>query len=676
VWLLVPWLLAGSLPPASAAEDEAAVEKRLADAVRYLASDELEGRGVGTKGIDLAADYIARQFAQLGLKTELFDGTPFQHLSPMTKAELGPENELALVGPPKGNGEKPESIELKLGQDFSPLAASGAGKFDLPLVFVGYGITAKEEGYDDYAGVDVGGKAVIVLRHEPQQADPNSVFNGTKDSAHAPLRRKLANAYEHGAAAVVFCTDKFEIRKKVDGRRQQWQQALDRLAAETANFKKVDNPTLQQIETRHKRIDELLGEVQRSGEILRAEYDPVLLFRPGGRGGPPRDFPVVHCRRAALDRAVKAALGTALAELEEQIDSEPKPHSRKLAGWRLSGRTDVQRKQVGIKNVVAVLEGEGPTAEETIVVGAHYDHLGTGGFGSTLSRIARSLLGMKPEETTIYNGADDNASGVAATIEIARTLAKRPEKLRRRVVFIAFTAEERGLVGSGYYVRNPLVPLHKTVAMVNLDMVGRLRDDKLTVFGSGTAASFDGLLDRINQRYDLKLKKSRSGFGGSDHLAFYSKKIPVMHIFTGMHGDIHRPSDDFETLNIPGMRRVAGFTAEVIVALANAEDRPEYVSVPPRRRRAGGSRPYLGTVPDFGAEGPGYALASVVEGGPAQRAGLAAGDVIIQFGDSKIGGLEDIDSALRKHKASDRVRVVVRRGEESLSFEVTLDPPR
>ncbi|MHC4179766.1 MAG: protease-associated domain-containing protein, partial [Planctomycetota bacterium] len=339
LWLAVPLLAAGSFAPAAAAEDEAAVEaaveKRLADAVRYLASDELEGRGVGTKGIDLAADYIARQFAQLGLKTELFDGTPFQHLTSVTKAELGPENELALVGPPKGNGEKPDSIELKLGEDFSPLAASGAGKFDLPLVFVGYGITAKEEGYDDYAGVDVGGKAVIVLRHEPQQADPNSVFNGTKDSAHVPLRRKLANAHEHGAAAVVFCTDQFEIRKKVDGRRRQWQQALDRLAAEAAQFKKVDNPTLQQTETQHKRIDELLGEVQRSGEMLRAEYDPVLLLRPGGRGGPPRDFPVVHCRRAALDRAVKAALGTGLAELEEKIDAEPKPHSRELAGWRL-----------------------------------------------------------------------------------------------------------------------------------------------------------------------------------------------------------------------------------------------------------------------------------------------------------------------------------------------------
>jgi hypothetical protein len=283
---------------------------------------------------------------------------------------------------------------------------------------------------------------------------------------------------------------------------------------------------------------------------------------------------------------------------------------------------------------------------------------------------------MKPEETTIYNGADDNASGVAAVIEIARTLAKRPEKLRRRVVFIAFTAEERGLLGSGYYVSNPLVPLEKTVAMVNLDMVGRLRDDKLTVFGSGTAASFDGMLDRINQRYDLKLDKNPRGFGGSDHLAFKSKKIPVMHIFTGTHGDLHRPSDDLETLNMPGMRRVTGFAGEVVVALASAENRPEYVSVPPRRRRAGGPRPYLGTVPDLAAEGPGYALASVVEGGPAQRAGLAAGDVIVQFGDSKIGSLEDITGALRKQKAGDRVRVVVRRGEESLSFEVTLDPPR
>jgi hypothetical protein len=674
--VVVPcWLAAVLCVPTRAAEDAALIEKRLADSARYLASDQLEGRGVGTKGIDLAADYIARQFTQFGLKTSLYDGTPFQQLSPLSVTELGPENELALVGPPESNGKRPEPIKLKPSEDFSPLAAGAAGKFDLPLVFAGYGITAEAEGYDDYAGLDVAGKAVIVLCHEPQQADPKSVFNGTKPSAYAPFDRKLSNACQHGAAAVIFCTDQFDIRKNVEGRRRQWQQALDRLADQIAQFKKVDHPTLRQVETQRVRIDELLSQVQSAGQKLHAACDPVLPFRAAGGGGPQRDIPVLHCRKAVLDRVLHAALATDLATLEEQIDRGPQPHSRELGGWRVAGRTDVRRKQAGMKNVVAVLEAEGPRAEETIVVGAHYDHLGRGGFGVTLGRIVRSLLAMEPEQSEIYNGADDNASGVATLLEIARTLAGRPEKLHRRVIFIAFTGEERGLLGSAYYVGHPLIPLENTVAMLNLDMVGRLRDDTLTVLGSGTATGFSELLDRINQRYDLKLNKSPSGFGASDHLAFSAKRVPAMHFFTGMHADVHRPTDDFEKLNVPGMRRVEQFVGDVVVALANAEDRPQYAAGATPRRRSGSSRPYLGTVPDFGAGGSGYALSSVVPGGPAQRAGLAGGDVIVQFGQSKIDSLEDIDAALRKHKAGDRVRVVVRRKEESLTFEVTLDPP-
>ncbi len=666
LWLALPWLVLGLCGTAPAAEEIEAVEKRLADSVRYLASDELEGRGIGTDGIDLAADYIARQFTQLGLKTELFDGTPMQEFFLITSAEMGANNELRLIGPPRTDGGGPETIELKLGQGFSPMAVSGSGEFGLPLVFAGYGITGKQEGYDDYAGLDVGGKAVIVLRHEPQQADPKSVFNGTQDSDHAPFSRKLSNAYEHGAAAVIFCTDRFEIRKNVQRYRQQWQRALDRLSDEGAKLKGAEDPTLEEIEVQRTQIDQLLRQVQSSSERLRAAYDPVMEFRATGGGDSPRDFPVVFCRRSELDRVVSAALGVDLAKLEEQIDKGPQPHSGELTGWRVAGRTDVRRKRAEVKNVVAVLEGEGPLAEETIVVGAHYDHLGRGKRGSQTS--------AKGE---IYNGADDNASGVAALIEIARTLANRPQRLRRRVVFIAFTGEERGLRGSAHYVSHPLVPLEKTVAMLNLDMVGRLRDDKLIVFGSGTAVGFAELIDRINRPYGLKLKMMPSGFGPSDHTSFYAKKIPVMHFFTDRHGDLHRPSDDFETLNIAGMRRVSEFAGEMAVALANAEDRPRYVAVArPPSRRAHGPRPYLGTVPDFGAEGVGYALGSVVEGGPAARAGLGAGDVIIEFGDSKIGSLEDIDSALRKHKSGDRVRVVVRRGKERLTFEVTLDPPR
>lgn len=673
---LVRWLVllltVALLPELARAEDEAAaIEKRIADSAKYLTSEELEGRGVGTKGLDLAADYIARQFAEIGLKTDLFDSSPMQKLTLATPTELGPDNKLTLIGPAGEDGKKPESIQLKPGEDFSPMAASGSGEFDLPLVFAGYGITGKKEGYDDYADVDVTGKMVVILRHEPQQGDPKSVFNGTKDSVHAPLRRKISNASEHGAAGVIFCTDQLAIDKQLASSRKQWQRTLDRLAAEHEKLKKVEKPTIEQIETQRQHIDELLGRVQSTSQRLREAYDPVMPFRGTSGDGPQRDFPVVHCRRKALDRMVTAVLATGLAKLEEQIDEGPTPHSRELTGWRAVGRTDLQRNQAEVKNVVAVLEGEGPLAEETVVIGAHYDHLGRRKRG-----LFSRLFGSSKKEE-LYPGADDNASGVAALIEVARALAGREQKLRRRVVFIAFTGEERGLRGSGHYVNHPLVPLEKTVAMLNMDVVGRLGDDKLTVTGTGTAKQFDELLDRVNQHHGLKLTKRPSGFGPSDHAAFYGKKIPAMHFFTGVHNDIHRPSDVFEKLNLSGIRRVSSLVRDVAAALADAEDRPEYVATKraPRTPR-GGTRPYLGTVPDFAAEGPGYAISDVTEGGPADRAGLRAGDAILRFGDSKIGNLEDIDGALRKHKAGDRVQVVVRRGDQEMTFEVTLDPPR
>ncbi|MBN2475644.1 MAG: M20/M25/M40 family metallo-hydrolase [Pirellulales bacterium] len=573
--LRVVLLGAISILPALAQADEKAeaIEKRLADSSQYLASDELEGRGIGTKGIDLAADYIARQFGALGLKTDLFDGGPFQGFTLTTSAKPGQHNRLSLVGAAAGDGQSSETVELRLDQDFSPMVASGDGRFDLPLVFVGYGITAEKEGYDDYAGVDAEGKAAVILRHEPQQNDPESVFDGTKDSEYAPFHVKISNAFDHGAAGIVFCTDQFEIGKGVQQNRRRWQKALDRLGVEHEKFKEVEDPTLEQIESQRQRIEELMRQVETLSKRLASQYDPVLPFRAMSDGADPRPgCPVVHCRRAVLDRIFTAALGSDLTTLERQIDEGPAPRSRELGGWRAVGQTEVLRETAAVKNVVAVLPGEGPLAKENVVIGAHYDHVGFGRQDSAVS-----------DERTVYNGADDNASGVAVMIEVARSLAEREEKLLRSVVFIAFTAEERGLLGSAHYVNHPPIPLGNTVAMLNLDMVGRLRDDKLTVFGSGTAPSFGALLDRTSQDYDLALTKKPSGFGPSDHTSFYTKEAPVMHFFTGTHEDLHRPSDDFEKLNVPGMRRVGQMIADVAVALANAQQRPQYVAPDPPR---------------------------------------------------------------------------------------------
>lgn len=649
---------------AEAENAAAAAETRLFEAVRYLASDELEGRGVDTQGINLAADYLAGQFAALGLSTELYDGTPFQTFAMVTGAKLGETNKVWLVGPPAEDGQ-PQRLPLELGRDFNPLAIGGSGKFDLPLVFVGYGITAKDDDYDDYAEIDVENKAVLILRHEPQQANPHSAFNGTRPSAHAPFTRKLSNAYEHGAAIAVFCTDLFEIEKKVAERRKRWQGALDELAAATDSLKQQEKLSLEQLHELRAEVDKLTEQVLTQSSNMAEEFDPVLGFLGAGDGGESQ-LPALHCRRLVIDNVLRQAGLSDLAALEKAIDDGPKPQSFEIPGWRLQGEVSVNRTRSDVKNVVAVLDGSGPLAEETIVIGAHYDHLGWGGPGSFV-----------PNARQVHNGADDNASGAAALVEVARKLVTRGKPLPRRVVFIAFTGEERGLIGSARYCREPLVPLDKTVAMLNMDMVGRLTDDKLIVQGYDTARQFEALLDASNEKFGFQLTKNKGGFGPSDHSSFYAKKVPVLHFFTGLHKDYHRPSDTADKVNVEGMRRVAEMVADLAVAIATAEDRPEYrESARPAAIGGGGDRPYFGSIPDFAQEEPGYSLSGVAKDSPADKGGLKGGDLIVKLGDSRIGSLEDFDSALRKYKAGDKVEVVVRREGQEVTLTVTLAPPR
>jgi hypothetical protein len=641
-------------------EEAAAIERRLAESAKYLASEELEGRGARTRGLDLAADYIAKQFEQAGLKTALIEGKPFQTFSITTAVDLGKENRLALTGPPAGEGQPPQTIELAVRKDYTPLALSGSGAFDAPLVFAGYGITAEAEKYDDYAGIDAAGKVVIVLRHEPQQDDPKSVFDGTRESPHAWMSRKVSNAIAHKAAAVIFCTDDTEISKKLADARKRLQEAQDRLAAEREKAKKTEAPAPPQPDAQRKRLDDLARQVEAQEKRVKDEEDPLLPLSHGGSQAK-ADFPVFHCRRAALDRAIRSALGTDLAQLEKAIDAGPKPQSRALPGWRAAGRADVRSEKAELKNVVAVKDGVGPRADETIVLGAHYDHLGLGGRGS--------LAGKK----TIHFGADDNASGTAVLLEVARAMARRAGKLPRRVAFAAFTGEEIGLLGSARYVQEPPIPLDKTIAMLNFDMVGRLRDDRLSIIGTGTGKEFEKLLDAIGNPEGLKINRVRGGPGASDQSAFYARGIPVLHFYTGMHGEYHRPTDAFETLNVAGMRRIATLAERLVVALAEAPARPDYVKVAsPTGMAFDPNAPVLGVVPGGPAGGGGVVLASVLEDGPASRAGLKADDVVTALGDDRIASVEDLLKALRKRKPGDTVKVGIRRAGEALSVDATL----
>ena len=265
--------------------------------------------------------------------------------------------------------------------------------------------------------------------------------------------------------------------------------------------------------------------------------------------------------------------------LEQQIDANLKPCSAELAGWTLSARIEIERKTITTRNVVGVLDGAGPLADETVVVGAHYDHLGHGGLRSG------SLAFLSSD---IHNGADDNASGTSMVLELARRLARRPDPLPRRVVFVAFSGEERGLLGSKHYVEHPPFPLAGTVLMTNFDMVGRLNDkNELTLYGTGTTPGLDSLVEALGKSADFTVKKIAEGHGPSDQESFYLKNIPVLFAFTGGHRDYHRPSDDTDRINFAGMARIADFAELFLLDVLRRPRRPEFVKV----ERRGGNRP-------------------------------------------------------------------------------------
>ncbi len=606
-----------------------AAEKRIRADVAYLASDELGGRGPYTKGIDLAANYIARQFGDAGLDITRYGGTPFQEFSNFTEPALGDENKLAIVF------SQNQRLELQLSVDFTPLSISPPGQFDLPLVFAGYGIHAPQLGYDDFDAIDVAGKAVIVLRHEPQQADPSSVFDGTRNSPHAFLERKIANARQRGAKAVILCNDGAMVG----------------------------------------RADQPLDPATQAGN---AAADQLMNFDVKGHL-PNQPIPILQCRREVLDRLLATAGAGGLSELEQRIDQSLRPASCELSGCRVVGQVSIGQKPGALKNVVAVLEGAGPAADETIVLGAHYDHLGMGGFGT-----------LAPWTVAVHNGADDNASGTAVLMELARRLAARAQPLPRRVIFIAFSAEEMGLIGSEHYVSRPLVPMKQTVAMLNLDMVGRLRNDELIINGTGTAAEFDSAVRRLGRHYGFRISTSPSGYGPSDHTSFYSHGVPVLHFFTGLHEDYHRPSDDFDKLNYAGMLRVTDMVYDLAVELATAATPPQPRSADvlasfasptsPASTNSPRSNPppaidratNLGLLVRPTAGQSAFLVARVDKYGLAAQAGLRLGDLILEFDGQPVRSVDQLSDAIRNWKADAALPVVVRRNGLELQLELAV----
>lgn len=319
------------------------------------------------------------------------------------------------------------------------------------------------------------------------------------------------------------------------------------------------------------------------------------------------------------------------------------------------------------RNVIAVLPGKDRRLrDEIIIVGAHYDHLGLGGFGS-----------LAPDSTgRVHNGADDNASGVAAILAIAKRL--KDDRPARTVVFIAFTGEEEGLLGSAWYTKHPLYPLERTVAMLNFDMVGRLRDDKLIVYGAATSHEWPRLLDSLNAGAHFQLHASGDGYGPSDHASFYAMHRPVLHFFTDLHEDYHRPSDDSPAIFAEGIGRVADYAANVVRAVGDRAAPISFVDLPPPVAAANstavtpGYGAYFGSIPDMSENPGGVRITGVRAGSPAEAGGLKGGDILVRMGDADVPDLQAMTDILRAHRPGDVIDVVYLRDGQRLTTKVTL----
>jgi len=651
-------------------QDAPSVE-RLRAHIEYLASDKLEGRRTGSPGANLAAEYIAHEFSRYGLRRSIGQDLPgmsileadsprrfMQEFPYVAGVELG-NNNWFFVNP----GRADDIAQFKVGEDWMPLGFSSNGSIkSAEVVFAGYGISSAELKYDDYAVSSAKDRVAIVFSGSPDGDNPHGQFVRASE-----VRFKVAAARAAGARGLLIIASEEKLN---DDR-------LSRLAYDNAGEAGIPVAVISR-----KLAAKILGVSE--GDFSRFEKSA------DARNAIPKASPDSASPRAGFKNEVNLA----------EVLRLP------VRGLKLDLLTNVVRRESPSFNVIGILPGSDPKLkDETIVVGAHYDHLGRGGEGS-----------LAPREGDIHHGADDNASGVAGVLELARFFKSQQLRPRRTIVFMAFSGEEEGLLGSNYYVNHPILPLANIAAMINMDMIGRMKDNKLIVGGVGTAPEWrqviaaanapekitvgskpqsprdmprpsgsapggeNPLLARVNHSpvvnlafekpFDLTL--SEDGFGPSDHSSFYAKQIPVLFFWTGSHEDYHKPSDTADKINYADEARIIGLVARVIYEIDTTDKRPVYtVAKSESTGRASGFRVYLGTIPNYADSSDGLLLDGVRDDSPASKAGIKAGDKIVKLAGRDVRNVYDYTYALGEMKAGQEYEVELMRGGERIKLKIT-----
>ncbi|HEV7743571.1 MAG TPA: M20/M25/M40 family metallo-hydrolase [Pyrinomonadaceae bacterium] len=658
---------------------EAPSVERLRAHIEYLASDKLEGRRTGSPGATLAAEYIAREFSRYGLRRSIGQDLPgmsileadspnryLQKFPYVAGVELGKRNSLTINAVSGNSAEtqgsfKTQSSETpRVGEDWMPLGFSSNGKIqNAKYVSVGYGITAAELKYDSYAGHSLKDTVAIALSGTPDGDNPHGQFARYEDP-----RWKAIAARNAGAQAL------FIIAREENFNDER----LSRLRYDNA------------------------GEAGIPVVVISMQM-AARLFSSGS----PKDV-VSMLTAAAKDNPVVTA--TPLKAGEDPNITQAMILSLPLKRVTLSISIDVVRREVEATNVIGILDGSDPTLKnEVIVIGAHYDHLGRGGEGS-----------LAPREGEIHHGADDNASGVAGVLELARLFTSQKLRPRRTILFMAFSGEEEGLLGSNYYVNHPIMPLANTVTMLNMDMIGRTKDNKLIIGGVGTSQEWRQLIAAANAPERIKvavtpaspqetgrpvhtvsraeipmvtgtngtpvvtlafekpfeLTLNEDGFGPSDHSSFYAKQVPVLFFWSGTHDDYHKPSDTTDKINFADEARIVNLVERVIYDIDTSDKRPVYaVAKSDSTGRSMGFRVYLGTIPNYADSNDGLLLDGVRDDSPAAKAGLKAGDKVVKLAGREVRNVQDYTYALGEMKAGQEYEIEVMRGGERVKLVIT-----
>ncbi len=591
-----------------------------------LASERMAGRMTGTKGEKLATQYVADAFERLGLIGAGDGGTYFQEFDFTAGASLGPRNKLKISGLDQDRRGATSIREwhargrLTVDRDWRPLGISNAGQFDsAEVIFAGYGIVAPKteafEAYDSFVHLDVTDKWVMVLRDMPEDITPERREHlapyGTRSAKARTVRDK-------GARGLIL----------VPGPNSQFRDPLVRI---------------------------------RRDDIHAAVSIPAISMTG-------------KLAQRILDKADKK-----LKTLQDELDKGQPQMGFAIPKVQLEATIDIEKVTLQGRNVLAVLQAEASTdgpQPPALVIGAHIDHLGKGSSSNSLAR--------KDEQDQIHFGADDNASGIAGLLEIAEYFADQATagklKLKRDVVFAAWSGEELGLLGSKHFVEQVAAKTRQNdnirsavAAYLNMDMIGRL-DKKLIVQGVGSSSIWPGEIERRNAPVGLSITIQNQAILPTDTTAFYQKGVPVLHVFTGAHGDYHSPRDTADKVNYEGLAKITRFVSLIARSLSTQADTPDYVLM--KEKASGPSRgmgrAYLGTIPDYAGEGVrGMLLSGVTAGAPADQAGLKGGDVIVELAGKTIENIQDYMAAIGALKVGQPADIVVLRNEKRVKLTIT-----